>query len=58
MVENTTRSNFHGIICSDYWIGISLQVGGAFIRTKILLTLATPLVTGDGDDTHGEMSVS
>jgi hypothetical protein len=56
MVKNTTRSNFHGIICSDYWIGISLQVGGALFR--ILLALATPLVTGDGDDIHGEMSVS
>jgi hypothetical protein len=58
VVKNTVRSNFHGIISSDYWISISLQVGGAFFRTEILLTLATPLVTADGDDTHGEMSVS
>jgi hypothetical protein len=58
MVKNTIRSNFYGIICSDYWISISLQVGSALFRTKILLTLATPLVTADGDDTHGEMSVS
>lgn len=58
MVKNTTRSNFYGIICSDYWIGKSLPVGGALFRTQILLTLATPLVTGDGDDTCGEMSVS
>lgn len=35
MVKNTIRSNFHGIICSDYWISISLQAGGALFRTKI-----------------------
>jgi hypothetical protein len=58
MVKNTIRSKFHGIICSDYWISISLQVGGALFRTEILLTLATRLVTAVGDDTPGEMSVS